>query len=158
MMDIFNNRTPGAYTEEKSYSLAWHYRKVEAGLGPLRLQELMTDISHFVSDRGLQLLQGDKVLEVKSMAVNKGRAARRWLDREDYDFIVAIGDDYTDEDTFKAVPADAITVKVGSHVSAATYYLHSYREVRGFLQEFCDSAAVVHEVEMHAAGNGVSGV
>jgi len=139
VMDIYSGRTPGASIEEKSYSLAWHYRRVEEGLGKLRAHELMEDIKHFVSDQGLQLLQGDKVIEVKSMAVNKGKAARRWLDKGGFDFIMAIGDDHTDEDTFKAVPDDAITIKVGKKVSAATYFLDSYLEVRKLLHELADA-------------------
>lgn len=137
VMDIYARRTPGAFIEEKSYSLAWHYRKVEEGLGKLRAHELLADIKHFVSDQGLQMLQGDKVVEIKSMAVNKGRAAKRWLEKDNFDFILAIGDDYTDEDTFKAMPEDAITIKVGKNISAATYFLSSYVEVRALLKELC---------------------
>ncbi|WP_276133253.1 bifunctional alpha,alpha-trehalose-phosphate synthase (UDP-forming)/trehalose-phosphatase [Polluticoccus soli] len=135
VMDMYARRTPGAFIEEKSFSLAWHYRKVEEGLGSLRAHELMADIKHFVSDQGLQLLQGDKVIEIKSITVNKGKAAKRWLEKDDYDFVMAIGDDYTDEDTFKAMPDDAITIKVGNNVSAATYFMSSYAEVRALLHE-----------------------
>ncbi len=135
VMEIYSGRTPGAFIEEKSYSLAWHYRRAEEGLGNMRAHEMTADIKHFISDQGLQLLQGDKVIEVKSMAVNKGKAAGRWLDRENYDFIIAIGDDHTDEDTFKAMPADAITIKVGKKVSAATYFLNAYTDVRSLLKE-----------------------
>lgn len=143
VMNQYCRRTPGASIEEKSYSLAWHYRAVEEGLGNLRAQELMADIRHFVSDRGLQLLQGDKVIEIKSIAVNKGRAAKRWLEKEEYDFVMAIGDDHTDEDTFKAMPDDAITIKVGSNISAATYYLSSFREVRELLTEMSMAPAMI---------------
>jgi len=154
VMNMYVNRTPGALVEEKSYSLAWHYRKTETGLGTLRAQELMEDIRHFVGDRGLQMLQGDKVLEVKSMSVNKGKAAKRWLEQGGYDFIMAIGDDHTDEDTFKAMPGDAITIKVGSNISAAAYFLHSYEDVRTLLREICrttSSIAKVREVELREA-------
>jgi trehalose 6-phosphate synthase/phosphatase len=149
VMNQFARRTPGASIEEKSYSLAWHFRKVEDGLGSLRAHELMSDIKHFVSDRGLQMLQGDKVIEVKSISINKGRAAKRWLEKEDYDFIMAIGDDFTDEDTFKAMPEDAITIKVGSNLSAATYYLSSYEEVRTLLTEMVNTTTIIeHEHQM----------
>jgi trehalose 6-phosphate synthase/phosphatase len=47
--------------------------------------------------------------------------------------MIAIGDDYTDEDIFKSLPEDAITVKVGSNISAASYFLHNYKEVRRLL-------------------------
>ncbi|HTM65510.1 MAG TPA: bifunctional alpha,alpha-trehalose-phosphate synthase (UDP-forming)/trehalose-phosphatase [Flavipsychrobacter sp.] len=149
VMNQYARRTPGATIEEKSYSLAWHYRKVENGLGNLRVQELIADIKHFVQDRGLQLLQGDKVIEVKSITVNKGRAAKRWLEKDDYDFILAVGDDYTDEDTFKAMPEDAITIKVGSNISAAIYYLNSYEDVRTLLREMVNASSFVdNEHEM----------
>lgn len=138
IMELYADRTPGAMVEEKSYSLAWHYRRVEAGLGALRAHELMEDVRHVLADRGLQLLQGDKVVEIKNISVNKGKAARRWLDKEDYDFILAIGDDHTDEDTFKAMPEDAITVKVGNNVSSAAYFLNSYEEVRQLLRSLTD--------------------
>lgn len=142
VMDIYARRTPGAFIEEKSYSLAWHYRRVAEGLGELRAQELMEDIKHFVADRGLQMLQGDKVIEIKSISINKGKAAKRWMEKDDYDFIMAIGDDHTDEDTFKAMPGDALTIKVGNNISAANYFLDSYREVRDFLSELVNSGSI----------------
>lgn len=137
MMNMYTKRTPGAFIEEKSYSIAWHYRRVEKDLGNLRAQELISDIKHIVGDMGLQVLQGDKVVEVKSMYINKGKAVKRWLDKDNYDFIIAIGDDHTDEDTFKAMPAEAYTIKVGKNISAATYFLNSYKEVRKLLRDLC---------------------
>ncbi len=133
VMDVYARRTPGAYIEEKSYSLAWHYRRVEEGLGELRARGLTEDIKHLIADHGLQLLQGSKVIEIKSMAINKGKAAKRWLEQEQYDFILAIGDDHTDEDTFKAMPHNAVTIKVGNSASSAIYTLSTYKEVRTFL-------------------------
>ncbi len=145
VMNQYARRTPGAAIEEKSYSLAWHYRKVENGLGDLRAQELTADMKHLVADRGLQLLQGDKVIEVKSISVNKGRAAKRWLEKEEYDFVMAIGDDPTDEDTFKVMPEGAITIKVGSKISAAAYFLSTSEEVRALLLEMINSPHTVDE-------------
>lgn len=139
MMDVYSRRTPGAFIEEKSYSLAWHFRRVEEGLGSLRAQELMADIKHIAADKGLQILQGDKVIEIKNISVNKGKAVKRWLERAPWDFIIALGDDHTDEDTFKAMPPDAITIKVGSNISAANYFLKSYEEVRSLLRELCNA-------------------
>jgi trehalose 6-phosphate synthase/phosphatase len=140
ILEGFTDRTPGSFIEEKSFSLVWHYRKVESGLGELRANELMDRLRYYTSDKGLQLLPGDKVIEVKNVEINKGKAALTWLEDQSYDFIMAIGDDYTDEDIFKAVPADAITIKVGSQVSAARYHLRGPVEVRHFL-----SSLVTHQ-------------
>jgi trehalose 6-phosphate synthase/phosphatase len=134
MMDKYVNRTPGSFIEEKSYSLVWHYRRVEEGLGNLRTSELLQDLKHITADHGLQMLNGDKVLEVKSISVNKGKAALRWLAKDKFDFIMAIGDDHTDEDTFKAMPEDAFTIKVGNSISEANYFVKSPVEVRELLK------------------------
>lgn len=134
ILDTYMDRTPGSFIEEKSYSLVWHYRKVETGLGELRANELMNTLRYFTNDIGLQILPGDKVIEIKNIEINKGKAALTWLQDREFDFMLAIGDDYTDEDIFKTLPPEAVTIKVGSQVSAARYYLRSHQEVRAFLR------------------------
>ena len=132
-LDTYTDRTPGAFIEEKRYSLVWHYRKVEEGLGELRANELANTLRYYTNDKGLQVLPGDKVIEVKNVEINKGRAAINWLQDRHFDFVMAIGDDHTDEDIFKALSEDTISIKVGSQVSAARYYLRNFHEVRQFL-------------------------
>ncbi|MBW8686879.1 bifunctional alpha,alpha-trehalose-phosphate synthase (UDP-forming)/trehalose-phosphatase [Chitinophaga rhizophila] len=134
ILETFMDRTPGSFIEEKSYSLVWHYRKVEVGLGELRANELMNTLRYFTSDIGLQILPGDKVIEIKNVEINKGKATLAWLQERQFPFALAIGDDHTDEDIFKALPADAVTIKVGSQVSAARFYLRNHHEVRAFLR------------------------
>ena len=136
LLDTYVDRTPGSFIEEKTYSLVWHYRNASKGLGELRATELMNNLKYLASDKGLQLLPGDKVLEVKNIEINKGKSALTLLEKKDYDFIIAFGDDYTDEDVFKALPESAITIKVGSNVSAAKFYLRNPTEVRNLLLSF----------------------
>lgn len=132
-LELYVNRTPGSFIEEKDYSLVWHYRKVETGLGELRSRELSSHLKYLSTNKDLQVLEGDMVVEIKSAAVNKGKTALKWLRKFDHDFVMAIGDDWTDEDTFKVMPKDAFSVKVGSTSSAANYNIDSYKEVRSFL-------------------------
>ncbi|ACU61483.1 bifunctional alpha,alpha-trehalose-phosphate synthase (UDP-forming)/trehalose-phosphatase [Chitinophaga pinensis] len=134
ILDTYMDRTPGSFIEEKSYSLVWHYRKVETGLGELRANELMNTLRYFTNDIGLQILPGDKVIEIKNVEINKGKATLTWLQDRKFEFTLAIGDDHTDEDIFKALSGDAVTIKVGSQVSAARYYLRNHHEVRAFLR------------------------
>ena len=58
--------------------------------------------------------------------------------RGDYDFIFAIGDDWTDEFMFQELPREAVTVKVGRMKTQARYYLDSINAVRGLLQRFAE--------------------
>ena len=135
VLELYVDRTPGSFIEEKDYSLVWHHRKVETGLGELRTRELSSHLKHLSSNMSLQVLEGDMVVEIKSAQVNKGKAAQQWIEDFPADHITAIGDDWTDEDTFKAMPDDAMTVKVGSTSSAAKYNLNSPSEVRAFLKQ-----------------------
>lgn len=122
IMEFYVDRTPGSFIETKSHSLAWHYRKVEKGLGEMRKSELTSHLKHMMGEKGFQVLDGDYVVEVKPDAINKGRAALAWHQHFEADFVLCIGDDTTDEDMFKALPDTAFTVKVGpgsSHASCA---------------------------------------
>ena len=133
-LEKYVDRTPGSFIEEKTYSLAWHYRKAQPGLGEMRANELMNTLKFLATDKGLQLLPGDKVVEVKNMEINKGKAALSLVDESDYDFIMALGDDFTDEDLFKSLPDSSISIKVGTGASAAKFFVRNPKEVRGLLK------------------------
>ncbi|MEP7320497.1 MAG: bifunctional alpha,alpha-trehalose-phosphate synthase (UDP-forming)/trehalose-phosphatase [Saprospiraceae bacterium] len=135
VMDTYVDRTPGSFIEEKNYGLVWHYRGVEVGLGELRSRELMSHLRYLASSKGLQVLEGDKVVEVKNMEVNKGITAFKFISKNPEDINIAIGDDWTDEDTFSVMPADSITIKVGHSASRAKYHLDTVGDVRNFLKK-----------------------
>ncbi|MBV6645305.1 MAG: bifunctional alpha,alpha-trehalose-phosphate synthase (UDP-forming)/trehalose-phosphatase [Cyclobacteriaceae bacterium] len=135
LLEGYVNRTPGSFVEKKDYSLVWHYRKVETGLGEARTRELTSHLKYLTSDKDLQVLEGDMVVEIKNSQVNKGKAAEVWVDRNPTELVMAIGDDWTDEDTFRSVPKDAVTIKVGGTSSVAKYSVGSYLDVRRILKE-----------------------
>ncbi len=136
------DRTPGSFIEEKEFSLAWHYRKVEPRLGELRARELVSDLLNLTANLNLQVLEGSKVVEVKNAGINKGRAASRWISMRKRGFTLAIGDDWTDEDIFKVLPARAWSIKVGFSASAAKFNLSSSSKVRALLKELITESKV----------------
>ena len=138
VLESFVDRTPGAFIEEKNYSLAWHYRKTDPDFGNLRANELTTVLTSLIGTDDLSLLSGNKVMEIKSSNVNKGRASMRVYGEDDYDFVFAIGDDWTDEFMFQELPEEAVTVKVGSHKTQAKYYVDNVNKVRDLLAKFTD--------------------
>lgn len=142
ILNTYVGRTPGSFIEEKSYSLVWHYRKTSKGLGELRSSELVNNLGYLTKDKGLQLLPGNKVIEIKNMEVNKGKAALLHMHDQEYDFVMAVGDDHTDEDVFKALPETAFTFKVGSSMSAARFYLRNTDEVRRFLMRLAATSTL----------------
>lgn len=141
ILELYVDRTPGALLEEKSYSLVWHYRQTNPELGQIRVRELKEDLRHLTSNLNLIVLEGNKVLEIKTGGINKGRAALHWLSDHQSNFILSLGDDWTDEDLFEAMPDSAFTVKVGHGVSHARYFVNNYMEVRELLTLLRDGSA-----------------
>ena len=136
VLDSFVDRTPGSFIEEKNYSLAWHYRKTDPDFGKKRATELNTVLTSLIANDDLSVLNGNKVIEIKSSNVNKGRAAMRVFSEKEYDFVFAIGDDWTDEFMFQELPETSITVKVGRQKTQARYYVDSIKNVRNLLDRF----------------------
>jgi trehalose 6-phosphate synthase/phosphatase len=79
------------------------------------------------------VLEGKKVVEVRGAGVNKGAVAADLVHRLEPDFILALGDDRTDEDLFLALPPVAVSVHVGSPLSNARYCVSAYSDVRSLL-------------------------
>ncbi|WP_296699667.1 bifunctional alpha,alpha-trehalose-phosphate synthase (UDP-forming)/trehalose-phosphatase [Algoriphagus sp.] len=139
IMEYYVLRTPGAFIEEKHHSLVWHYRKVESGLGDLRMRELFSHLKYMARGHNLQVLEGNMVLEIKRPDINKGRAANSLMKGHEFDFILAIGDDWTDEDTFKAMPKNAYSIRVGYAYTQANYNIKSVKQVRQLLHKLADA-------------------
>ncbi len=136
VIEFFVDRTPGSVLEEKHYSLAWHYRNAEPELASVRLSELKDAILSFTSNLDLTLMEGNNVIEIKPSAFDKGRAVLRWLAQEEWDFVLAAGDDHTDEYMFEALNSRGVTVKVGVGMSAADYYVENVGDIRGLMEAF----------------------
>jgi trehalose 6-phosphate synthase/phosphatase len=136
IMDRYVERCTGSFIEEKQSSLAWHYRNVQKEFGLARSHELKDEIRSWVlKNNSFQMLEGHKVIEVKRSGYDKGTAALRFLADKNHDFVLAIGDDRTDEDLFRAMPQDAVTIKVGLTSSIARYNLRNQKQVIRLLDE-----------------------
>jgi trehalose 6-phosphate synthase/phosphatase len=127
------DRLPGAYVEEKDSAIAWHYRAADPDHAQQMARELTDDLVAFTANIDVQVLQGNKVIEVRKAGVHKGLAGTRWINGGGHDFILALGDDWTDEDMFAALPADAFTIHVGRNHTQARYQLRDPHEVHGLL-------------------------
>jgi trehalose 6-phosphate synthase/phosphatase len=137
-LEFYVDRTPGSFIEEKNYSLVWHYRKSDPELGPNRAIELKDELNSLVSNLNLEILEGNKVIEIKNRGINKGRAALRLLGNTPSGKILAMGDDWTDEFLFAALPETAFTIKVGMSKTMATYKVEDYWQVREMLKRIAE--------------------
>ncbi|ARN56708.1 bifunctional alpha,alpha-trehalose-phosphate synthase (UDP-forming)/trehalose-phosphatase [Sedimentisphaera salicampi] len=134
ILELTVDRTPGSLIEEKSSSLVWHFRKSEPDLAKLRTQELKDTLMMMAANLNIGVFEGNKIVEVKPVSVNKGQAAGYWIAKEDWAFIFCAGDDCTDEDMFEAMPEGAVSCKIGKGISAAKYKLNKPQQLREFLK------------------------
>jgi trehalose 6-phosphate synthase/phosphatase len=135
ILQLYSDRTPGSFVEEKEYSLVWHYRKTSTELAAAVSNELIDILKQLTSKLNLDIQEGNKVIEVKNIGINKGRTALRWIRKTGWDFILAVGDDVTDEDVFAVLPDNAFSIKVGMGASRARYQLESPLEVKALLND-----------------------
>jgi len=134
-LELFSKRCPGSFVEEKNLTLAWHYRNVDNDIAFSRSRELLDNLYHLIRNANLHIIDGNKVIEVRIAGIDKGAASKRIIAGKNVDFILAIGDDRTDEDMFRALADKAITIKVGSGLTHAKYSLPNQGQVIQFLNQ-----------------------
>ena len=128
------DKTPRSRMEIKDSSLVWHYRNVDVWLAELRQKQLINALMGPASRLNLQIVPGNKIVEIKSPDFNKGSEVKRLLGKNNYDFILAIGDDTTDEDMFHALPPGGVSIKVGHFSPAAKYRIPVQSSVIPFFE------------------------
>lgn len=136
LFELFVDRCAGSFIEEKKSTLAWHYRNTYPELGFARSRELRNSLVNLLTNTSLQVIDGNKVLEVRMVGVDKGATAINLISDLNPDFILCIGDDVTDEDMFRMLRDKGYTIKVGAGNTAAQYTILSQREVFPFLRKF----------------------
>jgi trehalose 6-phosphate synthase/phosphatase len=138
ILDFFTDRTPGSEVEEKDYSLVWHHRRADMELAQVRSQEIKDALRQLTANLDLGVFDGNKILEVKNVGIHKGAAATNWINRKKWPFILAAGDDYTDEDMFTSLPEKAFSIKIGVGRTQARFTMESSMEFLELLSLLTD--------------------
>jgi trehalose 6-phosphate synthase/phosphatase len=132
----FTDRTPGSLVEEKTAGFAWLFRGADPAWGEVQAGELAARLSTLLARAPLEILSGEKVLEVRPRGIDKGRAVAEVVAHNPPGtLLVALGDDRTDEDLFAALPPDAIAMHVGPAPSRAPLRLPDVAAARALLEE-----------------------
>ena len=134
ILQSFSDRTPGTFTEKKESGLVWHYRKTDPELASERVVEIETVLNSLLTDQ-FQILNLDKAIEVTSRKFDKGSALNELTKNKNYDHIVCIGDDITDENMFKNLDENSTTIKVGIKKTHAKFYIDDPEAVVSLLND-----------------------
>lgn len=144
ILQLYADRLPGAFVEQKEYSLVWHYRAGDPEQGQKLAGELMDHLVSYTANIDIQIMRGHKVIEVRTAGVSKGTAGQYFLVKGPFDFILSIGDDWTDEDLFGVMPELAYSIKVGIANTRARYNLRNSKDVLRLLDMLVKSS---HETQ-----------
>lgn len=118
--------------------MTWHYRPSDPELGAHNARKCQTELEKTVGKKwDVEVMTGKANLEVRPTFINKGEIAKRLV--ADYgsevgeppEFTLCLGDDFTDEDMFRALngsnlpPGHVFTVTVGasSKMTLANWHL-----------------------------------
>ena len=131
----FVRRDPGLLLEDKTLSLALHFRRAPQFEEQARrtMQELLTELGP-----QMQLQEGKCVLELKPAGASKRTAIEAFMHEAPFAGRVPVfaGDDVTDEDGFAAVNAlGGHSIRVGAEgTTRASYRVEGVAELREWLQ------------------------
>jgi trehalose 6-phosphate synthase/phosphatase len=135
IMSEFSAITPGAFVEEKTSAIAWHYRQAARGFGRMQARELRLVLSRAMVDRPIDIIEGKRIIEVLPRGASKAAVVQRLLSLDaPPTLILALGDDRTDEELFAALPPASVAVHVGPGASLAGHRLNDPVATRAFLK------------------------
>ncbi|AEO60371.1 glycosyltransferase family 20 protein [Thermothelomyces thermophilus ATCC 42464] len=122
----YTDRVPGSFIEQKRCALTWHYRLADPEQGVHMARECHHELDNTVGRKwDVEVMAGKANLEVRPTFINKGEIAKRLVNTynaelrkaasageaatgEDappnkIEFVLCMGDDFTDEDMFRAL-------------------------------------------------------
>lgn len=112
---------PDVRLESKGHSIALHHR-----LSPAEVSRLVAAVRGVLEGSDLVVLRGRRVVDIRGRDADKGAAVLLWLEEEEQGIIprsdvVYAGDDTTDEDAFRALGPEAVTIAVGQRPREARF-------------------------------------
>ncbi len=139
IMKDYAVRVPGSFIEKKRYCVAWHYREAPPKFGSYQARKLKQDLEASLVNLPASVILGKKVVEARAIEANKGVFLNWYLESfnvDKDDFLLAFGDDETDEDMFRTLhEVGGTAVKVGSGSTVADYRIDNSEDVIKFLEE-----------------------
>ncbi|OLN85827.1 Trehalose-phosphatase [Colletotrichum chlorophyti] len=123
----FTDRVPGSFIERKRCALTWHYRLADPEQGLHMARECHKELESTVGKKwDVEVMAGKANLEVRPTFINKGEIAKRLVHTynekgtEPVQFVLCLGDDFTDEDMFRSLNGLSGTEVAHEHVFTVT--------------------------------------
>lgn len=136
-LEVIISSRSGLLLEDKRHALALHYRLAGQADGEQAVAQFLAAVRAYQC-RGVavEVLQGKRVVEVRPVGVNKGKAVQSLLGYRNNTILpLYLGDDATDEEAFRVLNGHGVGILVADPLrrTAAEYYLKDSAEVSSFL-------------------------
>jgi len=164
----FTERTQGSMIERKKIAVTWHYRRADPEFGAYQARECGRTLERTVAKAwDVEVMAGKANLEVRPRFVNKGEIVKRlvaaYAGRGPH-FVLCLGDDFTDEDMFRALgaarlPPDrvfACTVGASSKKTLASWHLLEPQDVIATVAMLNGRPSAIDAVALEAAEHRLS--
>lgn len=116
---LSEGRPQGVYLETKPSAVVLHTRRMTDRAAADEVEAAALEVT--TRHTGVHVLHGKQVVEVGVVSADKGSALLALRDEVGATAVAYFGDDVTDEDAFRALGPDDVTVKVGEGETAARF-------------------------------------
>ena len=145
----FTDKTEGSYIIQKETMLSWVYKDCDQYFGHLQALEIITHLENIFETDSLIVSHGKDYIDIKLKNVNKGYfisniIKQEFLNGEEPDMIISIGDEESDEVMFKYLnyiqynlrndDIKIFTCTIQRKPSEAKFFLNEPNEVIDYLE------------------------
>ena len=151
MLQGFTEKTEGSYITKKEAMVSWYYKDCDIYFGHVQANEINTHLQNIYENCKIDIVNGKGYVEIKPKNVNKGYfishiIKQQFVEKFDPDFILAVGDDISDEEMFKYLNSvhnqlsffkeniKTFSCTICRKPSSAKYYLNEINEVYEYLE------------------------
>ena len=126
---------PDSFIEEKSSGYCLHFGTCKPKNVTLYLNQLVNDFFEYIELNNLlyRCTISPTQFEILPIGCNKGKAIQKVISFADHSFVLAAGDDDTDEDMFKVLPETSFTFKIGRKDTCAKIRIPEVNRFINFL-------------------------
>lgn len=144
LLRSYGNRIPGSFIEEKKVGYCLHFRGCRPQDVTPYLDELVNTFIAYVERTGapFRFTVSPTQFEVLPDNCDKGSGIRKCISFPQNAFIMAAGDDDTDEDMFAVLPKAAFTFKIGRKETRARIRIPEINRFLHFLSQLAGYTAV----------------
>lgn len=144
ILEKYARNLEGSFLEEKTSGVCLHFKMCIQDQLAETINKLEKEVNDHISKNSLpyRYKKTDELLEIHFSDCDKGQAIQKFVPFYKDAFILAAGDDDTDEDMFAALPKTAFTLKIGKKNTKAKIRVQNVGRFIEFLNHMVGTAVV----------------